>query len=215
MNKPRTRALGIGGLIVTSLVVLGSLVYWRLVSPNGAAASIESSGRRPDFLYTEEVVPTTPPLQSSLALDQVAAGFTLPDLFDESQVYKLEDYAGRAVILNFWTSWCGPCMDEMPALQRAYASRKDEGLTVLGINGTHIDNLEDARTFVTELNLTFPVLRDDKGLVSDDKYRVIGLPTSVFITRSGKVSYIQIGVMTEEEVEAYSSQLLVGEYVGP
>ena len=106
-------------------------------------------------------------------------------------------------------------MDEMPALQRAYASRKDEGLTVLGINGTHIDNLEDARTFVTELNLTFPVLRDDKGLVSDDKYRVIGLPTSVFITRSGKVSYIQIGVMTEEEVEAYSSQLLVGEYVGP
>ena len=185
------------------------------MSPSGAVEQIGSGGGRPDLLHEEEVLPTTPPQQSALALHQVAAGFTLPDLFDESNVYNLDDYAGRAVILNFWTSWCGPCMDEMPALQRAYASRKDEGLTVIGINGTYIDNLESARSFVTDLDLTFPVLRDDSGMVSDDKYRVIGLPTSVFITRLGKVSYIQIGVMTEEEIEGYSSQLLVGEFVGP
>jgi thiol-disulfide isomerase/thioredoxin len=145
----------------------------------------------------------------------MAPDFVLPDLFDDSLEYSLASNAGRPVILNFWASWCVPCRTEMPALQRGYEEHRDEGLVVLGVNQTFVDNVDAARDFVDELALTFPNVRDDDGNISDKLYQVMGLPTSVFITAEGEIAHTQIGQMSDEQIETFSKRLLTGKTISP
>lgn len=104
---------------------------------------------------------------------------------------SLADYRGRPVVVNFWATWCEPCKQEMPALQSEAASHP--GLTILGV-----DNVEAAvkvRPFVQQLGLTFPILLDQDGSVVE-QYRVIGMPTSFFIDRSGTLRAVYRGALT-------------------
>lgn len=195
-ERRRTRArLGVvmAGMIVLALSVGYSKMEQRRVT-DGSAIEVQ----------TDELPKA----------DDMAAGFSLADLFDDQMLYRLDDYSGQPIIVNFWASWCAPCLEEMPALQAAYESHREDGLIILGVNQTHMDDLDMARGFATQLALDFPILRDDDGKVSDELYRVLGLPTSVFISREGRVVYIQIGVMTDEQIERYSRQLVLGEHVG-
>jgi cytochrome c biogenesis protein CcmG, thiol:disulfide interchange protein DsbE len=148
-------------------------------------------------------------------LGKLRPDFALPDLFDEPLLYRLSDYRGRPVILNFWASWCLPCRREMPALQTTATRYEADGLLLLGMNQTYIDDLEAARTFVKELGLIFPNTRDDSGSVGADAYQVIGIPTSVFINAAGEVVQIQIGEMSLEQLAAYSERLIAGEPLLP
>ena len=160
------------------------------------------------------IQPTATPLPS-LNVATEAPNFTLPDLNDSTTLRSLADYAGKPVILNFWASWCVPCREEMPALQRIYDLHNSDGLVVLGINQTFVDDLEAARTFVQELTLTFPNVRDDEGDVSGSLYRVMGLPTSVFIAEGGEIVHVQVGQMTDEQISLYSQRLIDGEEIVP
>jgi thiol-disulfide isomerase/thioredoxin len=137
------------------------------------------------------------------------------ELFDETKTISLSEYAGQPVILNFWASWCVPCKAEMPALQRAYEEHRDEGLVVLGVNQTFIDDLDAARDFVNELALTFPNVRDDTENTSEGLYQVMGLPTSVLITQDGEIAHKQIGQMTDMQIDTFSRQLAAGEAITP
>lgn len=191
------------------------------VEPRTGSTSIETDGDSGsgDGSYAIET-PTPPPSLGEPAPDPAAVGapapdFTLPDLFEEETTYTLSSYRGRPLILNFWASWCVPCRREMPALQSAADRYGEEGLLVLGIDQTYTDSLGDARLFVRELGLTFPSARDDDGQVSTRLYGVMGLPTSVFITPAGDVAHIQIGEMSEEQVETFTQRLLAGEPLQP
>jgi thiol-disulfide isomerase/thioredoxin len=146
---------------------------------------------------------------------KMARDFTLMELFDGTNSLSLSDYAGQPVILNFWASWCVPCKAEMPALERAYESHGDEGLVVLGVNQTFIDDLDAARDYVNELALTFPSVRDDTGNISEGLYQVMGLPTSVLITPDGEIAHEQIGQMTDVQIDAFSRQLVAGQTITP
>src|SRR3970282_1673857 len=106
------------------------------------------------------------------------------------------------VLVNFWTTWCPPCREEMPALQRAYENLADEGLVVLGVNWTQVDNLADVEAFVEELGLSFPILLDSDGVVSEDLYPVLGLPTTGLIGRDGTVRAVRIGILDLQELES-------------
>jgi peroxiredoxin len=90
----------------------------------------------------------------------------------------------------------------MPALQKAHERLADQGLVVLGVNWTQVDNLADVQAFVAELGLTFPILLDSDGVVSEDLYQVLGLPTSVLIGRDGTVRAIRIGILDLQELES-------------
>lgn len=139
--------------------------------------------------------------------------FALPDLFDESVTYSLSRYKGQPIILNFWASWCAPCRAEMPALQKAYEKYADDGLVILAINQTFIDDIDAAREFSDELGLTFPLLRDDDGRISESLYGVRGLPTTVVIRADGTTAFAQIGPMTDEMITDVSRRLVTGEAV--
>ena len=224
-KKPTSwRGITVLFVLVVSFILAGVINgWWEIVGSRdnpqvetiALAAEVEVLNNGEEIRVTRiRSRPTStpaPPLDAST----VAPNFTLPDLNDSTNLRSLADYAGRPVILNFWASWCVPCREEMPALQRIYELYNPEDLVVLGVNQTFADDLETARAFVQELALTFPNVRDDDGDVSGSMYRVMGLPTSVFISENGEIVHVQIGQLTDEQIGRYSEQLVAGEEITP
>lgn len=110
--------------------------------------------------------------------------------------------------MNFWTTWCPPCRYEMPALQNAYVRYRERGMVVLGVNLTELDEQPLIEPYITELEVTFPILLDTESRVSGQLYSVIGLPTSVFIDRTGVVREVYIGALPLAQLESKIETLM-------
>ena len=109
--------------------------------------------------------------------------FTLPRL-DADGSLLLASLRGKAVVVNFWASWCPPCKQEAPALQRLYDRYRARGLVVVGLNQE--DFTGDARSFMRRYGITFPVVHDrNKSMVG--RYGVTGYPETYFIDRNGRL----------------------------
>lgn len=114
-----------------------------------------------------------------------APGFTLDRLSGGGE-RSLADYRGQVVVLNFWASWCDPCRDESPLLDRWHRRLAAGGRgTVLGVDV--LDVSDDARDFVREYGLDYPMLRDGEGDVLGD-YGVIAYPETFVIDRGGRIA---------------------------
>jgi thiol-disulfide isomerase/thioredoxin len=99
---------------------------------------------------------------------------------------------GRATLITFWASWCGPCAREATALERFSQSSVGRGRLV-GVDWS--DGLAGARAFVSEHRWTFPVLRDAEGTVGNE-YRLTGLPTTFAVSASGRIRAVLRGPQT-------------------
>lgn len=141
----------------------------------------------------------TPTLLTGPWTNQLAPDFSLQTLSGDT--VQLADYRGKIVLLNFWTSWCPPCKAEMPEIQSLYEAYQAQGLIVLGINITVLDDRVEVERFVKELGLSFPILLDESGDISNPLYRVIRIPTSYFIDQEGKIYSVQFGAMSRERIE--------------
>ena len=124
-----------------------------------------------------QLVPNLQPINNN----SPTPDFTLPD--PAGNKLSLKDFRGKFVMLNFWASWCGPCREEMPAMERLYQEFQHKGFVVLSVNVR--DKREDALRFITELNLTYPVVFDPTGrwLL---RYGAWGLPNTYLIGRKGE-----------------------------
>lgn len=123
------------------------------------------------------------------------SGFLAPDfsLLDrDSNQITLSELRGRPVIINLWASWCIPCREEMPALEQVHQAYKDQGLIVLAVNATNQDNQQAAIRFSDNLGLTFPILFDTQGSVSQ-AYRLQSLPTTYFVDQNGIIQEVVVG----------------------
>lgn len=192
--------------LALSVFLVGRLSgWWQTTVPDQPKATLIMNG--------ETAVPYTVSPTPLLLADSasVAPDFNLPGLFDDTRIIRLSDYEGSPVVLNFWASWCVPCREEMPALEQAYQEYSREGLILLGVNQSYMDDLAAAQAFVQELNLTFPSVRDDTGTISEGRYRVLGLPTTVFITPEGQIAHVQIGQLTESQIADFTQKLIAGE----
>jgi thiol-disulfide isomerase/thioredoxin len=97
---------------------------------------------------------------------------------------SLSDYRGEVVVLNFWASWCVPCREEMPNLERAWREFRPQRVTVLGLNVA--DDYDDAAAFLRTLGITYPNVFDPEQSRLT-AYQVSGLPTTVFIDRQMRI----------------------------
>jgi cytochrome c biogenesis protein CcmG/thiol:disulfide interchange protein DsbE len=132
-----------------------------------------------------------------------APAFALTDL--DGHPVRLSDYAGRPVLLNFWASWCLPCVEEFPLLQAELEEHADEGLAVVGI--VYRDRSEAARDFAEQHGAGWPQVMDPGEAVAR-AYGVYGPPESWLIDPDGRVVSRQIGPYQAAELAADIDGLL-------
>jgi thiol-disulfide isomerase/thioredoxin len=128
--------------------------------------------------------------------------FTLPDL--EGKSVKLSDFRGKWVVVNYWATWCPPCLDEIPELVDFHETYRDKNAVVIGVDFEDIE-LEKLKTFVEDYFMSYPVLRmkpaprSELGIIS-------GLPTTFLISPKGELKAKQTGPITAKMIEDFIAQ---------
>lgn len=135
-----------------------------------------------------------------LAIGGKAPDFEVKTLKGES--VKLSDYKGKKVMLNFWATWCPPCKEEMPDMEKFY-QQASEDVVILAVN---IDPQYNVKQFVTEMGVTFPILLDEKDKVNS-MYQVLTIPTTYFIDEKGIIRHKYLTAMTEEMMKQYTDDM--------
>ncbi len=115
------------------------------------------------------------------------------------------DYQGKVVAVRFWADWCPFCKSEMTALEPVYQKYHDQGLEMLAINVRQ--DQETAQAFIDKIKVSYPVLLDEEGSTARN-YHVIGLPTTFFIARDGKLYNKILGESTDKIFEEIVKELL-------
>jgi peroxiredoxin len=117
---------------------------------------------------------------------------------------SLRSLRGKTVVLNFFASWCGPCKREAPVLERLWQEDQAKGLVVLGVDAN--DSRGDGQHFVQVHGLTYPVVFDQDGRISSDRYAVSNLPATYVLNSNGRIVGGQIlGPVSEH---AHSQDLM-------
>ena len=140
--------------------------------------------------------PATPPV--GLRVGNTAPDFTLKSL--EGDTVSLSDYRGQPILVNFWATWCGPCVIELPEMQETYETYRERGFVILAVDVQ--EGASRVQSFVDARGLTFPVLLDAEGQVAHS-YRIRGLPTSYFVHSDGTILGTQIGPVDRAWIEVY------------
>jgi peroxiredoxin len=138
---------------------------------------------------------------SAIAPATSAPDFTLHAMSGPN--LRLKEQRGRVVMVNFWATWCGPCRQEMPQLNRLYEKYKGSGFVLLGVNVD--DDASKAADVASKLGVTFPVLLDTDKSVSK-MYDLSTMPSTVIIDREGKVRYVHRGYLAGYE-DNYEKQI--------
>jgi cytochrome c biogenesis protein CcmG/thiol:disulfide interchange protein DsbE len=118
---------------------------------------------------------------------------------------SLADYRGKVVLLNFWASWCRPCVHELPLLERTQRRISSRGATVLGVN--YKDIPEDALAFVRRFRLDYPSLRDRDGEYAED-YGARAFPETFLIDRRGRIAALRRGPIDQRWLDETLPALL-------
>jgi len=117
-----------------------------------------------------------------------APEFKLLDIDDNS--HQLSDYLGKPVIINFWATWCPPCRNELPSMNRGFAKIKSEGVAMIAVNVG--ENEDTIFSFMGSYPIDFTVLRDESGEIIN-QWPIKGLPTTFVIDPDGRLVYRAIG----------------------
>jgi thiol-disulfide isomerase/thioredoxin len=129
--------------------------------------------------------------------EMIRMDFSLLSL-DGNKKIELKDFKGKPVVINFWASWCEPCREEMPFLERTWKEYKDKGVIFLGINV--LDEEKNAKDFINVFNISYTNLKDSSGEVANT-YGVVGLPVTFFIDKEGRIVRRNYGPFLGEKGE--------------
>ena len=122
---------------------------------------------------------------------------------------SVADYRGGWVLVNVWASWCTPCRDESPALERFYRAHRGQRFTILGLDANDLS--DDALSFVRRYGITYPQLRDGSGDFSQDELGTKGVPESFLVGPDGRLVLHRLGPVDSEYLTSNVLPYLTGE----
>ncbi|WP_181349982.1 thiol-disulfide oxidoreductase ResA [Thalassobacillus sp. CUG 92003] len=138
-----------------------------------------------------------------VAEGEQAPNFQLTE-FGTDESKELKDFEGKGVMLNFWATYCEPCKDEMPHMEKLYEEYEDKGVEIVAVN-LDSTNLVVKR-FLEKYDISFPILHDKNGQVMD-LYKVGNIPSSLFINAEGEVVKRVDRQLTLDKLEGYLKQI--------
>ena len=183
----RGRRFGVGVAIVFAVALVSLLLVGLLKGD-------------PQQLIDQKIARGEAPPAPDFALPVLSAGGTVGP---EGAVVSLSSLRGRPVIVNLWASWCDPCKEEAPILQRLWERYRSKGVIVLGVDTQ--DGSDDARGFIKEFGLTYPSLRDGTDR-TQKKFETTQLPETFVVDAEGRLRQTIRGGLTaasEREIAAY------------
>ncbi len=138
------------------------------------------------------------------SIGDIAPDVTSKDV--NGNTVKLSDYKGKVVLIEFWATWCGPCRELTPVLNKIYEKYKDKGFVVLAL--TPEENTNTVKSYIKENNVTYPVLITD--MKTTRRYGVISIPASFLIGRDGRVAEKHLGITRDivQELSSWIEKLL-------
>lgn len=209
MNQKKTLLIVAIALIV---LLAGAGVLYRSLSAQVEADVLVSEPQGPEKEppAAEEAPDETPEEAEETEEAEEPQPVQAPDftVFDaEGNAVRLSDYFGKPIVLNFWASWCGPCQNEMPDFEQAYADYGDE-IEFVMLNATYgRETMDSARSFLEESGYTFPVYYDTDA----DAAAAIGVtafPTTLFIGPDGTLTAYAISMLDAETLQRGIDMLL-------
>lgn len=188
-TSSRKRSITIFVIISILNVALLALLWTQLLTPAHNASSGQQSG-------TGSALGDV----NSPLIGKPAPDFKLAKLNGGSGDLSLSDYKGKPVILNFWASWCDPCNEEAPLLQKTWETRlQKQGVVLIGIDGQ--EKASDAQAFLRKYNIGYLNVQDKLDGSTGISYGVAGFPETVFIDRNGIVVAKSIAALNEKTLD--------------
>ena len=136
--------------------------------------------------------------------NQLAPAFALKDL--QGRIVRLSDYKGKVLLINFWATWCAPCLVEMPDLVKLQKEYESQGLQIVGITCPPLTR-KDVKGVARKLKINYPILFGTDSVL-DAYYATSVLPTTIIVDREGKIRGRILGILAPEEFERGIKPLL-------
>ncbi len=170
---------------VLAILAVAAILVGRLESPSEVTKTVEAG---------------------SNATASVVYAASFPDLSGKQQ--SLAQWSNKLLVINFWASWCGPCLDELPIFVKMQEKYSARGLQVIGIAA---DSPANVGNFAKKLNVNYPVLPDEARAIEFSKRagnRLGLLPYTIIIAPDGDILHTRLGVVSETEIERIIQQHL-------
>lgn len=164
---------------VLAVCGLGALLFYGLSAPSGGKGGAKERKPAPEI--------------------------TLPDV--NGRPRTLSEFRGKVVLLDFWATWCEPCLEEIPDLIRFHDAHKDQGFTIVGV-AMDAEGVSVVGPFVRQNKMPYPILISGGDLPPG--YNVLGFPSAFLIDKDGKIARTYLGPKSYEELERDVSELAAG-----
>lgn len=164
-------------------------------------AMLTAALRGPDQITVNGVTGKAGLIDPNYKAIRLTSGKTAPDFIlnqvggDPIQLSKLR---GKTVLVNFWASWCQPCIDEMPDLQQFYVQHRSDNVAVLAVN--YREDVPTVKNFFKDHNLTMPVAMDTNGDVTGNGYDISQFPESYFVDKTGVIQAYSYGGLSIDQM---------------
>ena len=149
--------------------------------------------------------------EANLEIGDPVPDADIPRLGEEG-TGRIDEFRGNWVFVNFWASWCEPCRQESPALERYWNAHRDEDFVMLGVDSR--DLTDDALKFIEDFELTYPMLRDGDGERAE-AFGMLGFPESFLVDPNGNLALLRRGPVDDEYMEANVTPIINGEVPAP
>ena len=156
------------------------------------------------YLATD-ITPVAPVQMQNAMIGSQRPEFAMMDI--EGNIRKISDWDGEVVLLNFWATWCPPCLKEIPDFIEVQQQLQNQGFQIIGVA---VDNEDDTRAFASEMAMNYPVMAGEMEAIElSQRYgnKIGGLPYSAIIDRNGKITHTITGELSKDRLISILQQL--------